>query len=70
MYSCLMHTWEMAQVNATMVAPLLLTSGLVRYEAVFHSCRTSPVREYQLATVCSHGDFIVLPPWDFRALAP
>ena len=28
----------------TMAAPLLLlTSGLVRYEAVFHSCGTSPM---------------------------
>ena len=26
-----------------MAAPLLLTSGPVRYEAVLHNCRTSPV---------------------------
>ena len=31
--------------TTTMVAPLLLTSGSVRYEAVLHSCRTSPVGE-------------------------
>ena len=29
--------------TATMTAPLLLTSGTVRYVAVFHSCGTSPV---------------------------
>ena len=29
--------------TATLAAPLLLTNGLVRYEAVFHSCGTSPV---------------------------
>ena len=28
---------------ATMVAPLLLTSGPVKYEALLHSCGTSPV---------------------------
>ena len=31
------------QRTATMMAPLVLTSGPVRYEAVLHSCRTSPV---------------------------
>ena len=29
----------------TMVTPLLLTSGLVRYEAGLHSCGTSPLEE-------------------------
>ena len=29
----------------TMEAPLLLTSGLVRYEAVLRGCGTSPVEE-------------------------
>ena len=29
--------------TVTMVAPLLLNSGLGRYEAVLHSCGTSPV---------------------------
>ena len=29
--------------TATMMAPLLHTSGPVRYEAVLHSCGTSPV---------------------------
>ena len=28
--------------TVTMMAPLILTSGLVRYEAVLHSCGTSP----------------------------
>ena len=52
--------------TVTMAAPLLLTSGLVRYEAVLHSCGTSPVRGdgYRLVTV--HGDFIVLPHWNTR----
>ena len=44
------------------MAPLLLTSGLVRHEAVLHSCGTGPVGdEYRLVTVHTHGDFIVLP---------
>ena len=30
--------------TATLVAPLLLTSGPVRYAAVLHSCGTSPVQ--------------------------
>ena len=49
--------------TATMVAPLLLTSGPVRYEAVLQSCGTSPVGGggYRLVTVRTHGDFIVLP---------
>ena len=29
--------------TATMAAPILFTSGLVKYEAVLHSCGTSPV---------------------------
>ena len=29
--------------TATLVAPLLLIGGIVKYEAVLHSCRTSPV---------------------------
>ena len=29
--------------TATMTAPLLLTHGPVRYEAVLHSCGTNPV---------------------------
>ena len=29
--------------TATLMTPLLFTSGLVRYEAVLQSCRTSPV---------------------------
>ena len=29
--------------TAILVAPLLLTSGPVRYESVLHSCGTSPV---------------------------
>ena len=57
--------------TVTMVAPLLLTSGPVRYRTVLHSCGTSPVGEgYQLVTVCTPGDFIVLPHWDIRPPAP
>ena len=38
LYSCLMHTYGTAvSRTATMVAPLLLTSGPVRYGAVLHS---------------------------------
>ena len=50
----------------------LVTSGLVRYEAVFHICGTSPVGEVgsQLVTVYTHGDFIGLPHWVIRLLAP
>ena len=50
--------------TVTFVAPLPLTSGPVRYEAVLHSCVTSPVGDgYRLVTVRTHGDFIVLPHW-------
>ena len=57
--------------TATIMAPLLFTSGLVRYEAVLHSCGTSPVgAEYRLVTVHTQGDFIVLPHWNTRLLAP
>ena len=28
--------------TVTLVAPVLLTSGVVRYETVFHSCGTKP----------------------------
>ena len=31
--------------TATLAAPLVLTSGLLRYEAVLHSCGTSPVTD-------------------------
>ena len=48
--------------TATMVAPLPVTSGPVRYEAVLQSCGTSPVAGgggwYRLVTGCTHGDFI------------
>ena len=56
--------------TVTMAAPLLVTSELVRYEAVLHSCGTSPVggKRYRLVTVHTHGDFIVLPQWDIRPL--
>ena len=42
--------------TVTMAAPLLLTSGPGRYEAVLHSCGTSPVE------VATH--------WDIRPPAP
>ena len=38
--------------TVTMVAPLLLTSGPVRYEAVLHSCGTSPVGDGGLLPSC------------------
>ena len=60
--------------TATLAPPLLvlLTSGLVRYEARLHSCGTSPVGQggNQFVTVRTHGDFIVLPQWDIRLPAP
>ena len=34
---------SIGQRTVTMAAPLLLISGLVRYELVLHSCRTSLV---------------------------
>ena len=44
-----------------MAAPLLVSSGPMRYEAVLYSCGTSPV-----VTVHTHSDFIVLPHLDIR----
>ena len=64
LYSCLMHTKEMAQVTgtATRLAPLLFTSGSVRYEALPHSCGTNPVLGMGTdISQCTHGVFIVLP---------
>ena len=46
--------------TATLEAPLLLTSGPARYEAMLYSCGTSPGGD-RLVTVHTHGDFIVLP---------
>ena len=58
--------------TATLAAPLLLTSGLVRYEARLHSCGTSPVGGGgdRLVTVRTHDDFTVLPRWDITMLVP
>ena len=62
--------------TAIMAIQLLLTSGLVRHEAVLHNGGTSPARGggggcvHRLVTVCTHGDFIMLPYWDIRLLAP
>ena len=57
--------------TVTMMALLLFTSGPVRHKAVLHSCGTSPWRDgYRLVTVCTNGDFIVLPHWKTRPPAP
>ena len=60
--------------TVTLAVPLALTSGPVRYEAVLYSCGKMPLGRgggwHQLVTVCTHGDFIVLPHWDIRAPAP
>ena len=71
-YSCIVACTHLGNgtghITVTLTAPPLLTSGLVRYEDVFHSCGTSAVGrgEYQLVTLCTHGDFIVMPYWDIR----
>ena len=52
------------RLTVTLVAPLLFTGDPMRYEAVLHSCRTSPMGGgtwYRLVTVHPHGNFIVLP---------
>ena len=49
--------------SAAMVAPLA-SSGPVRCHAVLHGYGTSPLKGgglYQLVTVRTHGNFIVLP---------
>ena len=57
--------------TVTMTGPLLFSSGLVRFEAVLHSCLTSPEEDrYPLMTLNTHGDFIVLPHWNTWPLAP
>ena len=43
LYSCTQLGNGTGRRTVTMMAPLLLTSGLVRHEAVLHSCGTSPV---------------------------
>ena len=57
--------------TVTMAAPLLFTSGLVRYEAVLHSYGESLVgrAKYWLLSVRTHDDFIVLPHGNTRPLA-
>ena len=53
-----------------LAVPLLLTSGLVRYEAVRHSCTVvEGAGLYWLLTVHTHGNFIVLPQWYIRPVA-
>ena len=54
-------------ITVTMVAPLLLFNGQVRYNAVLHSCGTSPVAAG--VAVHPHGDLIMLPHWNTRPLA-
>ena len=53
-----------------MTAALLLTSGLVRYEAELHNCGTITVGGRVLVTVRTHSDFIVLPHWNTRPPDP
>ena len=48
-----------------MTAPLLLTSGPVKYEAVLHSYGDG----YQLVTVRTRGGFIVLLHWNHDLLS-
>ena len=48
--------------TATLVAPLLLSSGLVRYDTILGLVEWGG--EYRLVTVCTLGDFIVLPQWN------
>ena len=57
--------------SAAMAAPLA-SSGPARCKAVLHGYGTSPLEGelYRLVTVCTHGDFIVLPHWNTRPLAP
>ena len=46
LYTCFMHAQlgkGTGHRTATMMAPLLLTIGPVRYEAMLHSCWSSPV---------------------------
>ena len=58
---------------AALAAPLA-TSGLAMCEAVLHGYGTSPFEMewglYRLVTLCTHGNFIVLPHWNTRPLAP
>ena len=56
----------------TMAAPILLTSGLVRYKSVLHGCCTRSVRVgwYRLVIVHTYGDSIVLPQWNIRPPSP
>ena len=51
----------------------LVSSGLARCEPVLHYYGTSPLEKeqwYQLVTVRTHGNFIVLPHWNMRPPAP
>ena len=73
-YYCIVAFTHLGNSTVTTAAPLLVTSGPVKYEVVFYSCGRSSVRgggeEYWLVTVHTHGDFIVLPHRQFRPPAP
>ena len=53
-----------------MAAPLVVTSGPVRYEAVLHSCGTIVVEGGGYLPVPTHGNFIVLLHWGIRPPTP
>ena len=56
LYSCLMHLRNATDPRTTtMMTPLLLTSGLARYEAVLHSGWASPVGGRVLTCHSAHS---------------
>ena len=66
------HLWNSTCCRtATLTAPLLLTSGLLRHETVLHSYGTNPQQGW--GTTCDSANsrqLIVLPHWNTRLLAP
>ena len=54
------------------MATPLASSDPARCEAVLHGYETRPLEGgvHQFATVCTHGNFIVLPHWNTRPPAP
>ena len=77
LYCCLVPSAHLENGTGHRTVPMaasllvLLASGPVRYKSVLHSCGTSVVGEgYQIMTVHTHGDFIVLPDWEIRLPSP
>ena len=73
LYSCLMHTKGMAQATKLWQWRPHYFSLVVRWSMKLCFTLVGQARwgdGYRFVTVCTHGDFIMLPHWNTRLLAP